>query len=304
MSAEKQILVVDDSLVIVESLEAILRLSGYSVDTAYSGSEALRKIHQKKYDIVVCDIEMPGLDGLEFLSRAKKEFDDDLDVILMTGYLEHDYFISAIRLGASDFIRKPIDSKQLINSIRDLLFRKQEKKDFLTIFNDLDKASLEFEISARDFSKYGVSRIFKSALRHYFRSIPKTMNELLICLDEMAYNAYIHGTLRLNVSERCLSHEKLKAVIDSKLANDEIGKKKVILGITVSNTDEVIEISVSDEGDGFDYESWLKKVKQEPFLEMVSHGRGLSMLYHLCDTVAFENGGSTVIVQKSLNSAT
>ncbi|MFW5628953.1 MAG: response regulator [Candidatus Cloacimonadaceae bacterium] len=304
MSAENQILVVDDSLVIVESLEAILRLSGYKVDTAYSGSEALRKIHQKDYDIVICDIEMPGLDGLEFLSRAKKEFDDDLDVILMTGYLEHDYFISAIRLGASDFIRKPIDSKQLINSIRDLLFRKQERKDFLSIFNNLEKASLEFEISAREFSKFGVSRIFKSAMKHYFRSIPKTMNELLICLDEMAYNAYIHGTLKLSVSERSLSHDKLKAVIDKRLADDEIGKKRVILSITASNEEEYIEIKVSDEGDGFDYKSWLEKVKEEPFLDMVSHGRGLSMLYHLCGLVAFDNGGRTVIVRKSLNSAT
>lgn len=304
MASEKHILVVDDSSVIVESLEAILRISGYGVDTAFSGSEALRKIHQKDYDIVICDIEMPGLDGLEFLGRAKKEFDDDLDVILMTGYLDHDYFISAIRLGASDFIRKPIDGKQLVNSIRDIIFRKQERKESFSIFSNTDRASLEFEISARDFSKYGVSKIFKSLLKPYFRSVPKVMNELLVCLDEMAYNAYIHGTLRLSVPERNLPHDQLKSVIENKLANDEIGSKKVTMGLSVDNSENMIEISVSDEGDGFDHSTWLEKVKQEPFLDFVSHGRGLSMLYHLCDSVVFDNGGSTVIIKKRLNSST
>lgn len=301
MGEGKRLLVVDDSIVIVESLESILKLSGYSVDTAYSGSEALRKIQNNDYDLAICDIEMPGLSGLEFLSKVKKDYDSELDVILMTGYLERDYFINAIRLGASDFIRKPIDTKQLINSIRELMFRKSERQDFVDFYSNLENASFKFEMSAKGFSKYGVSKVFHTYLRHYFRTNPKVMNELLICLDEMVYNAYIHGSLKLTLQERNLCHEELRAVIDGKLAKDKIANKKVMLQFDIDNKNNMIEIRVSDEGDGFDYKNWMERIKDEPFLDIESHGRGLSLLYHLCESLHFEDGGSTVIVKKNLN---
>jgi len=300
MTNQGRILVVDDSIAIVNSLEAILGISGYKVDTAYSGSDALRKIHQIDYDLVICDIEMPGLSGLEFLGKVREEYDRNLDVILMTGYLEHDYFIEAIRLGASDFIRKPIETKHMISSIRELIFRKQNRNDRSEFFGHLDKAKFHFELPAKDFSKFGVSKMFSNFLRQYYRINSKVINELLICVDEMIYNAYIHGTLKLSVQERDLDHDALQAIIQKRMENPEINRRKVMFGFEVDNLQQNIEICVQDEGDGFEYEYWMEIIRKEQIFEIEGHGRGLAMLYHLSDEMSFDDKGRSIRIRKSL----
>lgn len=300
MSDRPKLLVVDDSIAIVNSLQAILGISGYWVDSAYSGSDALRKIHQNEYDLVICDIEMPGLTGLEFLNRVREEFDRNLDVILMTGYLEHDYFIEAIRLGASDFIRKPIDTKKMINSIRELIFRKRNRDDKAEFYALLDMARFCFELPAREFSKFALSKLFSSYMRRYFKVGPRVLNELLICVDEMVYNAYIHGTLHLSVEERALSHEALQQVIQSKMNDPLVNQRKITFGFEVDNPSHSIEIYVEDEGNGFDYQSWLEAAKKEQLFEIEGHGRGIAMLFHLSDEISFAHNGSTVRIKKSL----
>jgi len=303
MADRPKILVVDDSIAIVNSLQAILGISGYKVDTAYSGSDALRKIHANSYDLVICDIEMPGLSGLEFLNRVREEYERNLDVILMTGYLDHDYFIEAIRLGASDFIRKPIDTKQLINSIRELVFRKRSRDDKAEFYSHLHKAEFRFEMPARDFSKFALSKVFSSYMRRYFKVSPKVLNELLICVDEMVYNAYIHGTLGLCVEERALAHEALQSVIQEKMADIVIGARKINFGFEVKNSNQTIELYVEDEGEGFDHRKWLESVKNERIFDIEGHGRGIAMLFHLCDQLSFEKDGRTCRIIKSLISS-
>lgn len=303
MPDRPNVLVVDDSIAIVNSLQAILGISGYRVDTAYSGSDALRKIHQNEYDLVICDIEMPGLTGLDFLSKVREEFDRNLDVILMTGYLEHDYFIEAIRLGASDFIRKPIDTKQMINSIRELIFRKRSRDDKAEFYSHLGKASFCFEMPAKDFSKFAISKVFSAYMRNYFKLKPKVLNELLICVDEMVYNAYIHGTLGLSVEERALAHDALQEVICRKMQNPEISNRKVCFGFDVDNKNQIIEIFVEDEGEGFNYSPWLESIKNEQLIDIEGHGRGIAMLFHLSDELSFSASGNVVRIKKSIISS-
>ncbi len=291
---------VDDSIAIVNSLQAILGISGYKVETAYNGSDALRKLHKHHYDLVICDIEMPGISGLEFLSRVRDDFEHDLDVILMTGYLEHDYFIEAIRLGASDFIRKPIDTKQLINSIRELLFRKRSRDDISEFYCHLDKANFSFEMAAEHFSKFAISKIFSAYMRQYFKVDPRVLNELLVCVDEMVYNAYIHGILELSVQERALAQDRLQEIITQKLKDPKIALCKIHLAFEIDNVAQMIEICVADEGSGFDYSSWIDTVKTQQLLDIKEHGRGIAMLYHLSNDLSFEDNGRLVKIRKSL----
>lgn len=300
MSLSTKVLVVDDSIAIVNSLVAILGISGFEVDTAFNASDALRKIHNNAYDVVVCDIEMPGLTGLEFLSKVRTEFGRELDVILMTGYLEHDYFIEAIRLGASDFIRKPIDTKLMIRSIRELVQRKRSRSDLADFYTNLDRAEFSFVMSPQHFSKYALSKIFSTYLRQSFKVAPKAMNELLVCVDEMVYNAFIHGTLKLTVDERAMDHNHLKTLIEDKLKEPDISAKRIKLNFSVDNSSRCIEISVEDEGEGFDYKYWLAQAKQEPIAEIEGHGRGIAMLYHLCECLEFSEAGRKVKVRKHL----
>jgi len=298
-----KILVVDDSISIVDSLCKMLELNGFEVDAAYNGSDALRKINRSNYDVVVCDIEMPGISGMNFLERVRKDFGRELDVILMTGFLDHEYFIQAIRLGASDFIRKPIEANQIIRSIQGILNRKTSNHDISSYYLNLEQISISFEISPESYARVGISRAFGQIIRNNFRFQPDLLNELLVCVDEMVYNAFIHGTLNLSPEERLLDHDRLQELIKSKLSDPAINTKRIRFGMYLSPTKDQVSISVEDDGDGFDHEGWLKHLKQGPDLHLDEHGRGLTMLFHLADVLTISNGGRKVEITRTLSNS-
>jgi CheY-like chemotaxis protein/anti-sigma regulatory factor (Ser/Thr protein kinase) len=299
-----RILVVDDSIAIVNSLCTILKVSGFEVDSAFNGSDALRKIHSSDFDVVLCDIEMPGITGLDLLGKVRRDYDRELDVILMTGYLDHDYFIEAIRLGASDFIRKPVDTKQIVRSIHSLLERKNARNDLSDFYLNTEVVNFHFVFDPCYFSKFAISKSFNYFVRQGFQLNHNLLNELLICVDEMVYNAYIHGTLGLSVGERKLDHSNLQQLIGERLKQPEIASKRLRFSFCLDHIAKTITISVEDDGKGFDFEGWLKRVKTEPKLNLDEHGRGISMLYHLADSLEFSLGGRKVTVCKNISNHT
>ena len=111
MSANK-ILVVDDEEIIVRLLSMSLRSDGYETVTASSGEMGLEVFQSESPDIVVTDIKMPGMDGLELLKKIK-EIDPEKEVIIVTGHGDIDSTITALQLGASDFINKPVRDEAL-----------------------------------------------------------------------------------------------------------------------------------------------------------------------------------------------
>jgi PAS domain S-box-containing protein len=106
------ILIVDDEQAIVRLLSMSLKSDGYETLTACSGEEGLEVFRTKSPDIVVTDIKMPGMDGLELLKKIK-ELDSDKEVIIVTGHGDIDSTITALQYGASDFINKPVRDEAL-----------------------------------------------------------------------------------------------------------------------------------------------------------------------------------------------
>ncbi|MBU8910282.1 MAG: response regulator [Desulfobacterales bacterium] len=111
MSANK-ILIVDDEEIIVRLLSMSLRSDGYETVTAHSGEQGLEVFKSEAPDIVVTDIKMPGMDGLELLKKIK-EIDPEKEVIIVTGHGDIDSTITALQRGASDFINKPVRDEAL-----------------------------------------------------------------------------------------------------------------------------------------------------------------------------------------------
>lgn len=111
MSANK-ILIVDDEEIIVRLLSMSLRSDGYETVNAYSGEQGLEVFKAESPDIVVTDIKMPGMDGLELLKKIK-ELDSEKEVIIVTGHGDIDSTITALQYGASDFINKPVRDEAL-----------------------------------------------------------------------------------------------------------------------------------------------------------------------------------------------
>jgi putative two-component system response regulator len=110
------ILVVDDDQLVLGSFVMLLDAHGYKVMTAENAEEALDRIERASPDIVLTDIRMPGMDGIELAGRIH-ERDPEIPVLIMTGHAELNAAINAVKRGAFDFIMKPMDPEYLIHSI-------------------------------------------------------------------------------------------------------------------------------------------------------------------------------------------
>ncbi len=113
-----KVLVVDDEEEMCNVLRKILEQDGYEVSTATSGSRALATMKQKPADLILLDIKMPGMDGIEML-RKLRDFNQDAVVIILTAYGTLGTAREAMQLGAYDYITKPFDANFVKNMVKE-----------------------------------------------------------------------------------------------------------------------------------------------------------------------------------------
>jgi len=115
-----KILVVDDEVKECELLKRFLERKGYDVITSYTGMHALEKTKSEKPDIILLDIKMPDMDGIEVLRRIRK-FDKDVCIIMVTVVNDKSTGMKALKTGADEYITKPIDLNYLEKVIQNKL---------------------------------------------------------------------------------------------------------------------------------------------------------------------------------------
>jgi len=111
-----KILVVDDELIVRDSIKEWLEDEGFKVDMAESGVEALEKLSQTSCSLLLLDVKMPGMDGVEVLKNAK-EMHPDLDVVMMTAYATVETAVEAMKIGAMDYLMKPFDPEAMVTMV-------------------------------------------------------------------------------------------------------------------------------------------------------------------------------------------
>ena len=117
-----EILIIDDEKAIRKALTEILSAEGYKTDEAGDGEEGLKKFKERTYDVVLCDIKMPKLDGIEFLQKAG-EANGDVPVIMISGHGNIETAVDAVKKGAFDYISKPPDLNRMLITIRNAMDR-------------------------------------------------------------------------------------------------------------------------------------------------------------------------------------
>ncbi len=120
------ILIIDDEKAIRKTLTEILAFEGHKIEEAADGEEGLKKFTEKSFDVVLCDIKMPKMDGIEFLEKAKQH-NADIPVIMISGHGNIDTAVDAVKKGAYDYISKPPDLNRLLITIRNA----SEKQDLV-----------------------------------------------------------------------------------------------------------------------------------------------------------------------------
>jgi YesN/AraC family two-component response regulator len=133
----EKVLLVDDDDLLVRSLKMLLWNEGLSVTTATSGKEAISIMDEEGFDIIVTDIKMPDVDGLEFITRVRNTENNNIKeaaVIVITGCSNESTPIEALKLGATDYLLKPLETADFMNSImkaRAVLAERRQKNEII-----------------------------------------------------------------------------------------------------------------------------------------------------------------------------
>ena len=118
----ERILIVEDEDTLCESLQRVFKREGYEADIADSAETAYRLLETKSYDLIITDIILPGISGIELIAKYKKQ-NPDQKVIIMTAYASLQTAVDALRVGACDFIAKPVMHDELKRMVKKALGR-------------------------------------------------------------------------------------------------------------------------------------------------------------------------------------
>jgi DNA-binding NtrC family response regulator len=115
-----RILVIDDEEIVRVSCKKCLTPEGYDVDVAANGIEGLAMTENNRYDVILTDLKMPDMDGMEFLTKVKERH-PDTKVIMITGYSTVEHAVRAMRMGAYNYIEKPFTPDALVEAVREAM---------------------------------------------------------------------------------------------------------------------------------------------------------------------------------------
>ena len=158
MEEPGKILVVDDSPQISKALNDLLSASGYSVRTAPSGERALQILESTAFDLIITDLKMTGMTGIE-LAKQVLQKSPSLPVVILTGYGDMDSVITALRLGVADYLKKPFSIDEVMSVVEREIARSKgrqaapvearptEKPPRLYIFGQRDLEQIEAVLS-------------------------------------------------------------------------------------------------------------------------------------------------------------
>ncbi len=126
MEKEMKVLLVDDEEEFVKSLAERLKLRDLGSDTVYDGEEALKYVENQEPDVMVLDLRMPGIDGMEVLRRVKKAY-PNIEVIILTAHGTKKDEEEARKLGIFDYMEKPVNIEKLVKKMKDAFRKKLDK---------------------------------------------------------------------------------------------------------------------------------------------------------------------------------
>lgn len=115
---EASVLLVDDEEQFLDALSQRLEARGLKVNSVTSGEDAVKQVEDQSFDAIIVDLAMPGINGIETLKRIKEKR-PDLEIIMLTGHATVKSGIEAMKLGAEDFLEKPVDLNELLKRIGD-----------------------------------------------------------------------------------------------------------------------------------------------------------------------------------------
>ena len=178
-----RVLVVDDELIVRDSTKEWLEDEGFAVEAAESGPEALDQLAAKPYHLMLTDIKMPGMDGVELFKRAHQSF-PNLTVVMMTAYATVETAIESMKIGALDYLLKPFDPEILVDKVFEVYQDFEAKRSVKVTFSNIVLATDFSEPAHHAFDFASWMTQYYEAKLHIFHVIPVAHDEDALILDQ------------------------------------------------------------------------------------------------------------------------
>ncbi len=289
------ILIIDDEQPVRDVLKIALSEKRHRVLEAGTGMEGLRIFEIERPDIVITDVMMPGMDGLE-VTRRIKELNEDTDLIIMTGYGSEELVIEALRSGASNYLKKPIAFNDLFAMVDKIVIKRQYRKRF-EVSKDVVFYERKHLVLGND-----LAQVWGAVNQILYNIQPgepqKVVEGIRIGLYEMIVNAIEHGNLGIaseEKSEAILSSTYARLLSQRRTRADELGKK---IFVNCTYTRDRIAVEIRDQGGGFNYRGLPDMT--DPNVIMSVNGRGIFLASLYFDRVDFQEPGNYVLLEKNL----
>ena len=283
-----RILVVDDSPV-DGRLAGGLLVRGLDAEVAYAanGKQALEQIAQCLPDLVLTDMQMPELDGLQLVVALKKQY-PALPVILMTAAGSEEIAVQALALGASSYVPKRLLSKELAEVVLRVLSMSREQHTQTSVLDRQRRWESDFVLENDLELILSLSELLKNNFKQMKICEPSESLRVGIALEEALLNAYYHGNL--DVSSK-LREEDFQSYYDLATARTKISPyQERRIYVTARLTPDEGLFVIRDEGLGFDPDS-LPDPTDPEYLER-PHGRGLMLMRTFMNEISYNKTGN------------
>jgi CheY-like chemotaxis protein/anti-sigma regulatory factor (Ser/Thr protein kinase) len=288
------VLVVDDAAVDRKLVAGLLtKGSELAVETAADGAEALTRIEAQRPDIIVTDLVMPGMSGLELVSTVVERY-PGLPIILMTGKGSEETAVQALQAGAASYVPKSSLHQYLLETVQDVLEVVRSQHSHERLMTCLKRSEFQFALA----NDAGLIPSLVSYVQSLVCSVglcdDSSVIRVCIALEEALRNALYHGNLELTSEQREGDADAYQRLIEDRTAKPPYAGRKLFVTIRVGPTSG--QFIVRDEGKGFDPQKLPDPTDPEN-LEKVS-GRGLLLMRTFMDEVTFNPAGNEVTMLK------
>lgn len=264
---KQKVLLVDDENSILTLFGEVLEREGYGVTLAESGEKGIEKFKADVFDVVISDLYMPGISGIDFLEEVRR-LDNRIPFIIITGYGSVETTIDALKKGAFDYITKPINMddispilKKAVSLRRETVYSESLSQLVENRYNVCIPGRIEFvETVLNEIEK--ISRVVGYKGERFYMNIKNAVYE-------GALNAIIHG-------------------------NRMDKNKKICIDAVITGTR--LEVNIADEGIGFDPYQYLKATEYGNF--SVTKGKGIFLIRSVMDEISYNRTGNKLTIVK------
>lgn len=289
-----RVLVVEDSPDQARLIAGLLESGGFTAEIAPTGERAIEAMAKSPPDLVVTDLIMPGINGLELVERIKERY-PQVPVILMTAFGSGEIAARALQNGAASYVPKRRLHDELVSTVRETLSVAHARREERRIIDYLQDSEHRFVLENDPNLVPPLVAWLQGTIRSRIERFDDTeLMQIGIALHEALINAMHHGNLEVSSELRDAGGEVYRELIEQRLKDAGYRDRRVFLTVNLSASELVCVIR--DEGPGFDPKSVADPTAPQN-LEKVS-GRGLYLIWTFMDRVAHNETGNQITLVK------